>query len=177
MAVVDAAAAMLELMPSDPPGLTLDELRGKVPRTTAQRAIDRLLSREPRVVQSGSGVRGDPHRFAAPPERASTGSNTSDADAAEPRDLRRRRRGMGHGPRMTDTPARPARIAFLGSSSRRRDSLAGATDDGLVRLAGWLAVVSAEAAVQEVKATHPARATPLPRLASEPGSHPPGHRR
>ena len=29
VAVVDAAAAMLELMPSDPPGLTLDELRGQ----------------------------------------------------------------------------------------------------------------------------------------------------
>jgi len=64
VAVAEAMAMLLERVPSTSPGLTVDELRGLVPRTTAQRAIDRLLA-EGRIARQGAGVRGDPFRFVA----------------------------------------------------------------------------------------------------------------
>jgi hypothetical protein len=44
LAVSEARAAILDRVPSTVPGFTFEELRGAVPRTTAQRAIDGLLA-------------------------------------------------------------------------------------------------------------------------------------
>jgi hypothetical protein len=64
VAVADAMAMILERVPSASPGLTVDELRDQVPRTTTQRAIERLIA-EGRIERLGAGVRGDPFRFVA----------------------------------------------------------------------------------------------------------------
>lgn len=73
VAVADAMAMILERVPSALPGLTVDELRDQVPRTTTQRAIERLIA-EGRIERLGAGVRGDPFRFvAAQPGRLGVG--------------------------------------------------------------------------------------------------------
>lgn len=63
-ALVAARAALLDGLPTDEPGLTLDEI---VPalierRTTAQAAIVELIG-EGRVTRAGKGRKGDPYRY------------------------------------------------------------------------------------------------------------------
>ncbi len=62
VAAAEARATILDRAPSNLPGFTFEELRDKVPRTTAQRAIDSLLA-EGQLRRRGAGKRGDPYRF------------------------------------------------------------------------------------------------------------------
>ncbi len=62
VATAEARATILDRAPSTLPGLTFEELRDEVPRTTAQRAIESLLA-EGQLRRQGAGKRGDPYRF------------------------------------------------------------------------------------------------------------------
>lgn len=62
VAEAQARAMILDRVPSTLPGFTFEELRDGLPRTTAQRAIDRLLA-EGQLSRRGAGRRGDSYRF------------------------------------------------------------------------------------------------------------------
>jgi hypothetical protein len=62
VAVAEAMAVIQRRVASSSDGLTVANLSDGVPRTTAQRAIDRL-ELEGRIERRGAGVRGDPYRF------------------------------------------------------------------------------------------------------------------
>jgi len=64
VAVAEAMALIQERLASTAAGLTLADLTDHVPRTTAQRAIDRLVL-DGRIERQGLGVRGNPFRFVA----------------------------------------------------------------------------------------------------------------
>ena len=62
VAVADGMAVIYGRLAATQTGLTIDELSKFVPRTTAQRAIDRLVA-DKRVNRLGKGVRNDAFRF------------------------------------------------------------------------------------------------------------------
>lgn len=62
VAVAEAMDVIQSRLASSLDGLTVADLSDGVPRTTAQRAIDRL-ELEGRIERLGAGVRGDPYRF------------------------------------------------------------------------------------------------------------------
>lgn len=62
VAVADAVAVIRSRLAATPSGLTIEELSKLVPRTTVQRAIDRLVT-DKRVTRQGRGVRHDAFRF------------------------------------------------------------------------------------------------------------------
>jgi len=69
VAVAEAMAVIQSRVASSLDGLTVADLSQGVPRTTAQRAIDRLAL-EGRVERLGAGVRSDPYRFVTSPGHA-----------------------------------------------------------------------------------------------------------
>jgi hypothetical protein len=82
------------------------------------------------------------------------------------------RRGMGHGQGMTDPTTLP-HLALIPTQGRLGDGPTAASDDGaLLRLATWLAEVSADAAVLATPAANATRASSVPRRAREPKSRP-----
>ncbi len=72
VAVAEAMATIQGLLASTPAGLTVAQLRELVPRTTAQRAIDRLAA-DGHIERRGAGVKGDPYHFVTGSSESSEG--------------------------------------------------------------------------------------------------------